>query len=79
VLSQCIFRFEAFQNQETDNQSKPNLIDYCVYFLFLTMDALCCDNKCILNKPSMMEVYYELIETLFKIDAPRPKDLGEND
>jgi len=43
------------------------------------MDALCCDNKCILNKPSMMEVYYELIETLFKIDAPRPKDLGEND
>lgn len=43
------------------------------------MDALCNDNKCILNKASMMEVYYNLIDVLFKIDAPRPKELGEND
>jgi len=78
VLSQCIFRFEAFQNEETKNQYKPNLTDYCVYFVFLTMDALCNDNKCILNKPTMMEVYYELIDVLFKIDAPSPKEIGEN-
>jgi len=26
-----------------------------------------------------MEVYYELIEALFKLDAPRPKELGEDD
>jgi len=69
VLTQCIFRYEAFGHLD-DGIIEPNLIDYCIYFIFQFIKAFTEEKTCILNKVNFLQTYYRIVEMIFKVVDP---------
>ena len=50
VLTQCIFQYEAFDAMNSDDMPQPNVVDYCIYFTYLMIEAFVKNKKCVVNK-----------------------------
>jgi len=71
VLTQCILSCEDF-----GLSSATHIFDYCIFFVYKMVAALCANERSVLNRASngYMRIYYDIIDSLFKIDTNVKRD-----
>lgn len=67
ILTQSVLECEELTGSK---DKKPDVFDYCVFFVYKMVEAMLKNKNLILNKQSLnyLRVYYDIIESIFNLD-----------
>lgn len=65
ILTECIL-----ECAELGLKEKTHIYDYCIYFVYKTVEALIKKDKCVLNRANggYFGIYYDMVDLLFTLD-----------
>jgi hypothetical protein len=67
LLTQCVLECQELTGSK---DQKPDVFDYCVFFVYKMVEAMLKNKNLLLNKQSLnyLRVYYDIIESIFSLD-----------